>query len=270
MTTFKFKNQYTVNVHTHKPLPADDQQTTLVFLTAIGVPLRKYSKLFAELTAKGYSVIAADYPCCGENTPQVNRSVDYNYQDIVDDFIPQLLALSEHDKTYLFGHSLGGHMATIYSVLHDVPVIGVATGNLHYKNWSGAGKLNILRAVAVFKPMIALYGYFPGYKIKFGDRETKGMMTDWCHTALTGRYDFIQADLQASKQAGKGQGIYFYIEGDDYAPYKSTQNLAKLCADSTLISVKLPEHIKGNPHGAWIKDPDIIVQHLDEQLRKRD
>lgn len=263
MPTFTFKKQYSVNVHIHKPEPEHDRETTLVFMTAIGVPLQKYSQFFEHLTTKGYTVIGADYPCCGENEPQLDRSVNYNYQDIVSHFIPPLLGYSENKKTYLLGHSLGGHMATIYSALTDTPVIAVATGNLHYKNWQGWGRLNILRAVAIFKPLVAIYGYFPGYKIGFGDRETKGIMNDWCHTALTGRYDFIKGDLNA----GKGRGLYFYIEGDSYAPYKSTQNLAKLCAESTLISVKLPERITGNPHGAWIKDPDIIARHIDEQLR---
>jgi predicted alpha/beta hydrolase len=122
MPTFNFKDKYPVQADIHAPNPASDQATTLVFLTAIGVPLRKYSKFFKGLTETGYTVIAADYPCCGDNTPQVDRSVDYNYQDIVDGFIPKLLQLSEHKNTYLLGHSLGGHMATIYSVLHDVPV----------------------------------------------------------------------------------------------------------------------------------------------------
>ena len=265
MTNFKFQDKYQVKVHIHEPNPDNDQDTTLVFLPAIGVPLRKYSKFFKALSVRGFTVIGADYPCCGENKPKLNRSVDYNYQDIVDDFIPQLLAFSKNPTIYLLGHSLGAHMATIYSALYDVPVIGVATGNLHYKNWSGFGKLNILRAVAVIKPLTKIYGYFPGHKINFGDREAQGIMKDWCHMALTGRYDFI-SNLD-SKGANKGRGIYFYIEGDDYAPYKSTKNLAKLCADNTLIPVTLPKHIKGNPHGAWIKDPEIIVTKIAEQLQ---
>ncbi len=265
MTTFTFKNEYSVSVHIQEPKAEQDRKTTLVFMTAIGVPLHKYSPFFATLTAKGYTVIGADYPCCGENEPQLDRRVDYSYQDIVTHFIPPLLSFSKHQKTYLLGHSLGAHMATIYSALTDTPVIGVATGNLHYKNWRGWGRLDILRAVAVIKLLIAIYGYFPGYKIGFGYREAKGIMSDWCHTALTGRYDFIEGDMNTNK----GRGLYFYIEGDTFAPYKSTQNLAKLCAKSTLISVKLPEHLKGNPHGVWIKDPEVIARHIDEQLRNR-
>lgn len=281
---FMFQDKYKVDVHIHRPAdinqedlvntPFDKATTatmpvhakpTLVFLPAIGVAQRKYSKLFAALTQKGYTIIAADYPCCGDNLPKLDRSVNYNYQDIVNDFIPPLLSFSKHPTTYLFGHSLGGHMATIYSALNGVPMIGVATGNLHYQNWQGLGKLKLLQAVAVFKPLTKLYGYLPGHKIGFGDREARGLIDDWCYNALTGRYDFIDemGGDESDHTPSRGAGLYFYMEGDDYAPYDSTKTLAKLCAASTLISVKLPKHIKGNPHSIWIKHPELVVDIID-------
>ncbi len=263
MPTFIFKNQYSVKVNIHKPAAHIDRQTTLVFMTATGVPLLKYAILFESLTAKGYTVIGADYPCCGENIPHVDRTVDYNYQDIMDGFIPKLLRFSEHESTYLFGHSLGGQLATIYSALTNIPMIGVATGNIHFKNWYGWERINILRVLVVFKPLTMLYGYFPGYKVGFGNKEPKGLMNDWCHLLKTGRFDFIKGDLVANK----GRGFFIHIKGDRYSPYPSIKHLTKLCAESILISVTLPQHLKGNPHGVWIKDPEIITDHIDQQLR---
>lgn len=263
MTAFTFKNQYPVNVNTYKPEADIDCETTLVFMAATGVPLRKYSTLFEALTAKGYTVIGADYPCCGENTPHVDRTVDYNYQDIMDHFIPKLLSFSEHNSTYLFGHSLGGQLAALYSALTDTPMIGVATGNIHFKNWYGWERIKILRALAIFKPLTMLYGYFPGYKVGFGNKEAKGMMDDWCHLLKTGRFDFIKGDLEANK----GRGFFIHIEGDRYSPYPSVRHLTKLCTESTLISMKLPKHLKGNPHGVWIKDPEFVTARIDEQIR---
>lgn len=263
MPTFTFKNQYPVNVHIHKP-PADiDCKTTLVFMTATGVPLLKYTKLFETLTAKGYTIIGADYPCCGENKPHVDRTVNYNYQDIMDDFVPQLLSFSEHQSTHLFGHSLGGQIATLYSALTDIPMIGIATGNMHFKNWHGWERIKILRVLAVFKPITILYGYFPGYKVGFGNKEAKGLIDDWCYLLKTGRFDFIEGNLETNK----GRGLFIHIEGDRYSPYRAIKHLSELCAKSTLISVTLPKHLKGNPHGVWIKDPEFITKHVDEQLR---
>ncbi|MFZ2554523.1 alpha/beta fold hydrolase [Psychrobacter urativorans] len=262
MLTFTFKRKHQVKVNIYKPIAAVDRKMTLVFMTATGVPLRKYAKLFENLVAKGYTLIGADYPCCGENTPHVDRSIDYNYQDLMDNFIPKLVGFSEHDSTYLFGHSLGGQMAAIYSALTDMPMIGVATGNIHFKNWFGWERIKILRVLAIFKPLTLAYGYFPGYKVGFGNKEAKGLMDDWCYLLKTGRFDFIKGDLTT----GKGRGFFIHIEGDRYSPYASVKHLTKLCTESTLISVELPKHLKGNPHGIWIKDPEFITKRIDQQI----
>jgi predicted alpha/beta hydrolase len=261
MPTFTFKGRYPVNVQIHPPLSDADQEKTIIFMAATGVRLHKYTKLFSSLTAKGFTVIAADYPCCGENPPQINRFISYNYQDLLDDFIPQLLSHSEHDSIYLMGHSLGGQLATIYSALTDIPAIGVATGNIYFKNWSGLDRLKLRNLGITFTLLTKAYGYFPGAKVGFGGREARGLMHNWCHILKTGGYDFVTGDLD------KGRGLYIHIEGDNYSPYPAVKHLASLCQESKIISVKLPEHLKGNPHGVWIKDPDFITDHIDQQLQ---
>jgi len=262
MPAFTFKNKYAVNVQIHKPDAANDQQKSLVFMAATGVRLEKYTTLFAALTAKGFTVVSADYPCCGENTPHVSRRITYNYQDLMDDFMPQLVSFAPHKDIYLIGHSLGGQMATLYSTLTGIPAIGVATGNIHFKNWRGLERLKMLQVLTVFKPLTMLYGYFPGYKVGFGDKEARGLMNNWCHIIKTGEFDFIKGDMD------KGRGFFIHIKGDNYSPYPAVKHLASLCRESELISVKLPQHLKGNPHGVWIKDPDFIVEYIDQHLRK--
>jgi hypothetical protein len=87
-----------------------------------------------------------------------------------------------------------------------------------------------------------LYGYFLGYKVGFSNKEATGLMNDWYHVLKTGRFDFIKGDLEADK----GRGFFIYIKDDRYSPYSSIKQLAKLCAESTLVSVTLPKHLKGN------------------------
>ena len=159
MSSFDFKTKkQTYPVKTHIDRPSDSQENnlniTLVLMTAIGVPRRKYGTLIEGLTKKGFTVVSADYPCCGENLPHIKRGVDYSYRDLVVGFIPKLIDIAKEatpdSKIILFGHSLGAHIATLYSATTDFPMIGVATGNIHYKNWKGLGQLNILTAIAAF------------------------------------------------------------------------------------------------------------------------
>ncbi|MBU5615532.1 hypothetical protein KPY62_00155 [Psychrobacter sp. TAE2020] len=240
MLTFTFKQKHQVKVNIYKFIAAVDRKTTLVFMTATGVHFRKYVKLFENLVAKGYTLIGTDYPCCGENTPHVDRSVDYKYQDLIDNVIPKLVGFSEHDSTYLFGHSLGSQLATIYSALTDIPMIGVATDNLYFKKWFGWERIKILRVLAISKPLTTAYGYFPSYKVGFGNKEAKGLMEDGCYLLKTVRFDFIKGDFAT----GKGRVFFIHIKGDRYSPYASIKHLARLYTESKLISVELPKHLK--------------------------
>ena len=270
--SFMFMDKYRINVHTHLPQLEDgaqDKQVTFVFMNGLGVPQQKYQQFFDGLAKKGYTIISADYPCCGENQPKLNRRVNYGYDELLEYFIPPLIdiakGISDDNSVYLMGHSLGGQLSTFYSAIHGVPMIGVASGNVYHKNWEGTGQLHILKIMVVFQTLIRLYGYLPAHLLKLGDRESKGLIHNWCHMALTGRYDFIKRGLNTSK----GKGMYVCIQGDEFAPLKATKHLAKLCSnatDATLIPIRLPEHLKGNPHGVWIKDPARVIETIDAYM----
>lgn len=272
--SFLFMDRYLVKVDIQHPQVNDDvtsqhiadKKTTFVFLNGLGVPRQKYSKFIIGLAKQGYTIISADYPCCGENQPKLDRSVNYGYQELVQYFVPPLLQIaqkiSKDNAIYLMGHSLGGQIATFYSALHGVPMIGVAAGNVYHKNWQGTEQLHILKTMLVFKALISIYGYLPAHLLKIGDRESKKLIQNWCQMALTGRYHFIEQGLNTSK----GNGMYVCIKGDQFAPQKATQHLAKLCDKASFTNVALPKSLKGNPHGVWVKEPEGVIAAIDEYL----
>lgn len=274
MNRFNFKTKtgsYPVEVHLTEAL-ADteikngENKTTIILLNAIGVTRNKYHKVIEGLAAKGFNVVSSDYPCCGENKPIIKKGIDYDCNLLVKSYVPKLIDIAKDrfpdSQIILMGHSLGAHIATLYSASYGASVIGVATGNVHFKNWSGRGRLKILAAVASIQLLIRLYGYLPGQKINFGGREPKTMMHQWCQTALTGKFKFMNVPLSPKD----GKGLYLNIEGDDFAPLKSTQNLANLCAKSKVIRIKSDSFPKGNPHGIWIKQPEIVIETVYNNL----
>lgn len=262
MTDFKFLNQYDVNVQQFCPRHDHDLKITLILLPAIGVPIKKYYQFINMLNDVGFTVLTADYPCCGENTPHINKGINYNYRDLVDGFIRQLVDFSTTERTILLGHSLGAHLATLYATENNIEVIGIATGNVYYKNWSGLERLKILNAVLIFQSLSIFYGYLPGYKIGFANKEAKGVIQNWCYTALTGKYDYFSSDLKCAKM----KGYFIHIDGDKFAPLKSTLALAALFHDCVVEQVRLPQYLKGNQHSVWLKEPDIIVNRILEKL----
>lgn len=240
--------------------------TTIVFLNALGVSLIKYQKVIKGFNDMGYTVVSADYPCTGENKPKVKRGIDYGYDDLVNEFVDKLVGYAKkqtpYNKIILFGHSMGGQLATIYATQHDLPMVGVACGSIYYKNWRGLQQLNILKAVTAFKVLTKVYGYLPGYKMGFGIREPKTQMDNWCRIALTDRFDFITKKMDRNK----GQGLFINIKGDEFAPLKATNKLAERLSNSEVIRIKLDKDLKGNQHGIWIKRPEAVINVIHNHL----
>lgn len=274
-TTVQFQFKTVFNVKVQQFMPTTTQQSVvpqqspiLILLPALGVAVKKYSQFIECLNSQGYSVVAADYPGCGDNRPMVSRGKDYNYADLLDLFLPELIQVAHavsQQQPVLLGHSLGGHLATLFAQQHPYAVIGIATGNIHYKNWDFKGQLNLLRAVVLFRPLIAALGYFPGDKIGFGKKEAAGLMKDWCKTVLTGRYSHIQQ----IKGKAANKNLFIHFEGDEWAPRLSTEKLGELFQQPHVISLSLDASIKGNRHSIWIKWPETVVQQINAFMQKQ-
>lgn len=260
--SFLFKDKYNVQVERFEATQQQKSEITFILLPAIGVPIQKYQRFINHLNQVGYHVVTADYPCCGINHPHIDKDRDYGYKDLVTEFIPNLLKFAKSEKNILLGHSLGGHLATLYATQNTISIIGIATGNIHYKNWPGLAKLNILRAVGLFKLLTNFYGYLPGHKIGFGLKEAKTLIHDWCHTALTGNYDFFTPQHKKAK----GHAVYIHIKGDHFAPYQSTKKLAEMFRSYSLESIELNTQLKGNKHSIWLKEPNNIVYEIKKKI----
>ena len=261
--------QRTIYFH-HHPIKVDvyskpNHQHTIILLPALGIAIQKYQTLIGLLVDHHFNVIAADYPHCGRNTPVISSEIDFGYQDLLINFIPQLVQISLHNtgrQPILFGHSLGGHLATLYAQNHAIKVIGIATGNIGLKYWDLKGKFNILKAVSMINAMILKDGYFAGYKIAFGNRETKTLMRDWSKVVFTGNYKHIVS----SERIVGNDALFIYLQGDDFAPLSSMLGLKRYFNAPTIETLDLTHTIKGNQHSAWIKQPDQVVSTILEWL----
>lgn len=240
-------------------------QHTLILLPALGVELSKYQKLITALINQGFNLVLADYPHCGRNTPWVSKEINYGYADLLNDFIPKLVAIALDISTHppiLCGHSLGGHLATLYAQQHDNKIIGIATGNIGLKYWDLKGKINILKAVTVINSMILKAGYFAGYKISFGQRETRSLMRDWSKVVFTGNYKHIIQHEHISNNAA----LFIHFKGDEFAPLSSTLGLSRYFHKPQVSSLDLTQKRPGNQHSVWIKDPDELIDLIKKWL----
>lgn len=248
---------------------------TLVVLPALGVTARKYEGLAQRLMAAGYNILVADWPGQGESQPRPNRRFDYGYRQLVTEFVPKLLDLAgQHFPSsvpVLLGHSLGGHIATLHAAAHPdrpVPVIGVACGNIHYRHWDGLGKLLTPSAALAFTLITAVLGYLPGRRLGFGGQEARSLMQDWGRVAFSGQYRHLGLTLAPAAQ-NRVDSLYIQMEGDHFAPPASTLGLAALIqARPHIARLPSPRPPEENPHSAWLKAPQSVVDCIDGWLRR--
>lgn len=249
-----------VDIHSHS-----ENNHHIILLAALGVAMSKYEKLISALTQNGFNVISADYPGCGRNLPAVSANFDYSYADLLNDFIPQLehVALEINgQRPILFGHSLGGHLATLYAQSHKNRVIGVATGNIGFKNWDLKGKINIIKATTVINALILKDGYLAGHKIGFGHTEAKSLMRDWSKTVFTGNYKHVIGH----EKIVDNDALFLYLTGDDFAPMSSMLGLSRYFRHPQIEILDLTQQLKGNQHSAWIKQPEEVVKLIKDWI----
>lgn len=248
---------------------------TLVLLPALGVTARKYQGVAQRLVDAGHNVLVADWPGQGESQPRPGWRFDYGYRQLVEEFLPKLLQLARRHfpqaLPVLLGHSLGGHIATLFAAANpdsQVPVIGVACGNIHYRHWRGWARLLTPSAALLFAVVSSLLGYLPGRRLGFGGQEARSLMRDWGWVAFSGHYRHLGLALAAAPRSCV-VSLFIQIEGDNFAPPGSTRDLAALIqVEPHLEFLPSPRPPQENPHSAWIRAPQSVVDCIDSWLRR--
>ncbi|HEY3504564.1 MAG TPA: alpha/beta fold hydrolase [Actinocatenispora sp.] len=193
---------------------------TALLLPAMGVPAAYYDGFAAQLTAGGLDVVVADLRGTGASAPLPTRASRHGYAELVDD-VAAVLAELGTDAPLLIGHSLGGHAAALHLALggSGAGLALIASGTpwkRYYPGWSGVG----LRAVTpVITGLSAGLGYWPGHRLGFGGRQSRGIMRDWAYVVRTGDFPALDGiDVDARLADVKVPVLGVSVEGDRLTP----------------------------------------------------
>lgn len=249
--------------------PGQPGAPALVLLPAMGVTARKYEGLAQALVAAGCNVLVADWPGQGTSLPRPDRRHDYGYRELVEDFVPNLLAMAGRhfpgSRQVLLGHSLGGHVAALYAAANpdaEVTVIGVACGNIHYRHWHGRKRLMTPMVALSFNLITALLGYLPGPRIGFGGYEARSLIRQWGRVAFSGNFTHVGLPLVAPGDV-RVPSLFINIEGDNFSPEASTLGLAALIqAPARVKRLPSPRPPHENPHSAWLRAPGSVAEFV--------
>jgi predicted alpha/beta hydrolase len=164
------------------------------------------------------------------------------------------------------GHSLGGHLSSIFAGQHPhrlQGVLHVACGSPYYADF-GPGKSLLIRFLCRLIPLFKLApGYFPGQLLGFAGRESLQLMNDWRYWARTGRLDYgPHQGLHAAIADFSGALLAVSMEGDELSSLQAEKRAIAVFTAARRTEVRLRADASGKPlgHFKWARQPDATVQ----------
>ena len=197
----------------------DKTIATFIMLPALGIRGAFYRKLASGLAANGITTVIMEQRGHGESPNRPSRKDKFTLQDYLFEDIRTVVAWCNRElpetPLYIGGHSLGGHMASIAAGAFPDKFAGVvhmACGFPYHGDYKRPESGFVKLVAALIPPLTAIMGYYPGNWFKFGGREYRGLMMDWRHWALKGRYavpGIENADQQIAAFTGRAISIAF-------------------------------------------------------------
>jgi len=271
LTIDRGRDRLSVTVH---PATAADAPFFVIF-PAMGVPASYYRPLVEQLTTAGSGVAVADLRGTGASLPRATRASRYGMSELTDDVDAVLTALAEQRsgrRTFLFGHSLGGHACVLHlarTVDQDTDpgvdgLILIASGLPHWRLF-GAKSFGVLAFAETLRAVCAVTGYWPGWG--FGGRQSRGVIQDWAHTARRGEFA-TRLGLADRLADIRLPVLAISVDTDQYTPPSTTELLVgKLTgAQVTRRHLTTAEAGAALDHFRWVRSAPAVVERVSAWL----
>ena len=240
---------------------AHDAAPVVLVVPAMGMPSTYYHRFGEALAAAGVHCSVMElrgHEASGGRLP--GRDYDFGYVDMVDDIADAVAAthgLLPAAPVVLLGHSMGGQIGMMYAALHPDEVAGIvlmASSTPHWRTWSPW----ILPLSQGFVAASLVLGHFPGQRVRFAGRESRGLIRDWAHLARTGRFVAGEeglADLALPLLAVS-------VEGDWLGPVGAVDALVAKLPAATVEREHLD--VEGVDHFKWARRLEVVVPRIVE------
>lgn len=251
----------------------------LLCLPAMGVAASYYAGFCEALRESGMHVAMSDLRGLGSSSLRASRSCDFGYHEILSRDLGAFVAVVEEQfpasPRYLFGHSLGGQLWSLYLSANPHAAAGLVTMascNVHYVGWEEPARYRVLGTAFLLRAIGAVLGYVPADRLGFAGNEARTLIIDWFNNCLTGNYRVTNDTIEyesALRVMGKPV-LALSLEGDGLAPQRSVDNLIlKMRAASvTRRHLCLSELGLARPsHFSWTKRPAPVVGLILEWVR---
>lgn len=247
-------------------LPAEDPGAPVVLvLPAMAMKAKFYLPLGKALHATGLSVATVDLRGQGEAKPALREGPDFGYRELIEVDLPAVVAVLRERfggaPLYLFGHSLGGQIALLYTAACPGTVSGVVTigtGTVFWRAFGPRRWVEALWKIQWIGLVAKVRGWWPGGVLIPGAM-AGGVMTDWARHSRTSRYrprggghDYDRLLRQVDVPV-----LLISLAADSLGP-KSTVDFLATRVPSRRWHIEPGKGIENLDHFAWIKDSGVL------------
>ncbi len=138
--------------------PASEPRGVLVIVHGLKDYSDRYAELATFLARRGYAVHAMDLRGHGDsegNRVWVERFTDY--LDDLDFFLGRVRTAEPNRKLFLFGHSMGGAIVTLYTLTHEPKPAGLITSGGALKIEEPAAVTAPLKLIGAVAPKLGVF-----------------------------------------------------------------------------------------------------------------
>ncbi|MEK9968384.1 MAG: alpha/beta fold hydrolase [Ferrovibrio sp.] len=258
---------------------ADASGSAILIQPAMGVKAGYYTPLATALQEAGCNVAVAElrgHEESGGRAP--SRSYDFGYHEMLTEDWPQAVAAAKARfpgvPFYLYGHSLGGQISSIYAAHHPEQLDGLiltAVSSVHWKLWPLPFWPYSQAAVLAGK----LLGHFPGDKFKFAGREARSVIADWGRQARTGRFYFgkpKKTDHDAALATMTLPVLAISLQGDFFAPKHAMNDIVRRFPQAAVTRHHIDPKamgFEGIDHFRWARKPQVVLPPVTAWLKSR-
>jgi predicted alpha/beta hydrolase len=268
---FKDQTRTSITVYGNK---SSSIEPLFLILPALGVRASYYEMLARTIAHAGFHAVTMDWRGTGKSSVQVSRKTRFGYHEILTTELPEIIQCIKRSypghPIYLFGHSLGGQIGLLYASLNPQTFSGavlVAAGSNYYKNLNIPRRFGRYVNLNLIRWITFLCGYFPGDKLGFAGKESKPMILDWLHEAMTGRYSIRNSsrDYETLLTRIDIRILFITLVDDVMVTAKCAQYLAAKLATARVSRVELnmtDDQFKKINHFNWAKKPAPVMETI--------
>lgn len=244
----------------------------LLWLPAMGVPARHYLPFADALAARGVAVALHEWRGIGSSSLRAGRARDWGYRELLADIARSGTALEAAVPAVpgvVGGHSLGGQLACCYLAVRPGAADAVwlvASGAPYWRAFPPRVRYALPPLYRFMAWLARTRGVLPGRRLRFAGNESRGVIADWTHSGLRGRYAAAGIDVDIdSAMAHVGVPVRAAWLAEDWLGPPSSLRflLGKLgSADVTIDGFDAARLGTRADHFAWMRAPDPIAAWL--------